>query len=71
MMRLNEEWKLIVKKAWSIRLLVLAAFMSGIEVILPFYSTSIPQGLFAALSFAFTAGAFVARIVAQKGLNGQ
>jgi hypothetical protein len=65
-MHLYENWKDIVKKAWSIRFIVLAGVLSGIEVILPFFSDSIPHGLFALLSFSAVSAAFVARIVAQK-----
>jgi hypothetical protein len=63
---LTPSWKLIVRKAWSIRLLVLAGLLSGVEVILPFFADSLPRGLFAALSFTAVAMAFIARLVAQK-----
>ncbi len=65
-MKLITDWKRIIKKAWSIRLLVIAGLLSGTEMILPLFVESFPRGLFAVLSFIFTAAAFVARIVAQK-----
>lgn len=65
-MKLYDNWRSIVRKAWSIRLMVVAAVLSGFEVILPFFQDLVPRGAFAALSFAAVAGAFVARIVAQK-----
>ena len=68
-MKLIDDWKKILKKAWSIRLLVIAGLLSGVEIILPLLVDSFPKGGFAALSFIFTAAAFVARIVAQKGLE--
>lgn len=61
-------WKELVRRAWSIRLLVLAGVLSGLEVILPFFSEDIPRNLFAVLSFFAVAAAFVARLVVQKGL---
>ena len=64
-MTLVADWKRILRKAWSIRLLLLAGLLSGIEVMLPFYDGSMPRGWFAALSGLTVAGAFVARIVAQ------
>lgn len=67
-MKLLTDWKRILKRAWSIRLLILAGVLSGIEVILPFFSDAIPRGPFAVLSFLAVAGAFVARLVAQKEL---
>ena len=51
------------------RLMFLAAILSGVEVVLPFISEALPRGLFAVLSFLTVAGAFVARLVAQKGLS--
>lgn len=65
-MKLLTNWKRILKRAWSIRLLILAGVLSGIEVVLPFFSDSIPRGPFAVLSFLAVGGAFVARLVAQK-----
>lgn len=65
-MNLASNWKQILKKAWSVRLMILAALLSGIEVVLPFFSDSIPRGPFAVLSFLAVGGAFVARLVAQK-----
>lgn len=65
-MRLQANWKQILKKAWSVRLLLLAALLSGVEVALPFFSGTLPRGPFAALSFLAVASAFVARLVAQK-----
>lgn len=61
-----ENWRSVLKKAWSIRLMLLAAVLSGIEVILPVFSRSMPEGLFAGLSFITVMAAFVARLVAQK-----
>ncbi len=68
-MKLIDDWKKILKKAWSIRLLVIASLLSGVEIIIPLLVDSFPKGVFAALSFVFTAAAFIARIVAQKGFE--
>lgn len=65
-MRLLTNWKQILKKAWSVRLLIIAAVLSGIEVALPFFADTLPRGPFAVLSFAAVALAFIARLVAQK-----
>ena len=68
MLCLYPNWKEIARRAWSIRFLVLAGILSGLEVILPFFSEDIPRNLFAVLSFVAVAAAFVARLVAQKGI---
>jgi hypothetical protein len=62
-------WRAVLRKAWSMRLMFLAAVLSGAEIALPLFSESIPRGSFAALSFFTVAAAFVARLVAQEGLS--
>ena len=68
MMQLYPNWKDIAKRSWSLRFVVLAGILSGLEVILPFFSDEIPRNLFAVLSFVAVSAAFVARLVAQKGI---
>lgn len=65
-MKLYADWKVILKKAWSIRFMLLAGVLSAIEVILPFFEDHFPRGLFAAMSGVAVGAAFVARLVAQK-----
>lgn len=66
MIHLSDDWRRILRKAWSIRFIILAGLLSGAEVILPFFADAIPRGIFAVLSFAAVSAAFIARIVAQK-----
>lgn len=68
-MRLVDNWRTIIRNAWSIRLILLAGFLSGLEVALPYF-TNIPSGLFSVLTLGVTASAFVARLVAQKKIGG-
>lgn len=70
-MKLNPDWKRILTRAWSIRLIALAGVLSGIEVILPFLGDAlpIPAGSFAALSVFITTSAFIARIISQKDFH--
>lgn len=65
-------WRRVLRHAWSIRLIVLAGILSGIEIALPLIDGFVPieRGLFAALSFLATAGAFVARLIAQQSVSG-
>ena len=65
-MKLVNDWQNILKRAWSIRLMIAAGILSGVETILPFFSDALPRGLFAVLSFGAVAAAFVARLLAQK-----
>lgn len=65
-MKLLANWKCILKRAWSIRLMILAGLLSGLEVILPMFIHELPRGLFSILSLLVIGGAFVARILAQQ-----
>jgi len=68
-MRLASDWKYIAKKAWSFRLGILAALLSGAEIVLPLFVDSFPRHIFAVLSFITVVSAVFARLVAQKGLD--
>lgn len=68
-MKLHSNWKNILRKAWSVKFLALAGVLQGVEVALPLFADAIPRGAFALLSFLSVAGAFVARIVAQKDVE--
>ena len=68
-MKLVFNWRDVLKKAWSMRLMFVAALLSGAEIVLPLFSESIPRGLFAVGSFFTVSAAFAARIIAQKGLS--
>ena len=60
-MRLLPNWKAVLRYAWSIRFIALAAALSGAEVALPLIERflPIPAGIFAALSFVTVAAAFI------------
>ena len=67
-MHLYDNWKEILQRSWSLRFIILAGVLSGLEVILPFFSNEIPRNLFAVLSYLAVSAAFVARLVAQRGI---
>lgn len=69
-----ENWREILRHAWSVRLMLLAALLSAIEVsiqVLLAFSVKlpIPGGLFAAFAGFVTLAATVARFVAQQKLG--
>ena len=70
-MKLVANWRTVLRCAWSIRLMLLAGILSGLEIALPLLEgvLSIPPGLFAALSGLVTCGALIARLVAQKHIG--
>jgi hypothetical protein len=67
-MQLYENWREIVRKAWSIRFMVLAGLLTGLEVVVPLMAGFLPHGLFAALAGLSTCAALIARLVAQKSV---
>ncbi len=67
-MKLYDNWREIVRRSWSLRFIILAALLSGCEIALPLIGDIFDPGVFAGLSFVFTAAAFIARLVAQKGI---
>ena len=68
-MQLVSNWSRVLRRAWSIRLILIAGFFSGAEIGLPYLAPETPSGLFAGLSALATAGAFISRLVAQKGVS--
>lgn len=67
-MRLYDNWRDILRRAWSIRLMLIAGALSAAEIVLPLYADTFPRGTFAALSALATVGAFVARLIAQRDI---
>lgn len=63
---LLKDWRKTLVRAWSIRLMLLAALLSGIEAALPYFEPSGRwRGAFAALSGLVTIAALIARLTAQ------
>ena len=62
-MKLLPDWKLILRKAWSVRLIVLAAIFSAAEVVVPLFYDAMPRNTFALLSGVTTAAALMARVI--------
>jgi len=68
-MTLKDDWRDVVRKAWSVKFMVLAFVLTMAEVMLPFFSDAVPPRMFAVLSGLAVAGAFVSRLVAQKDMQ--
>lgn len=70
-MHLVSNWRDILRTAWSVRFMILAAIFTALEVALPLLEgyLPIPPGVFAALSGFSSAAAFLSRFIAQKGLS--
>jgi hypothetical protein len=68
-MELLPEWKRIARRAWSFRLAIVAALLSGVEVALPLFVDELPRNLFASLAFVAAVGSAWARVVAQSRMH--
>lgn len=66
---LRHDWKIILRRAWSIRLMLVAGLLTGCEAVLPLYIDAIPRGAYAVLSSLVIAAAMVARLMAQRGVS--
>lgn len=66
-MQLIDDWKRQFPKLWSVRLSILAALASSIEVAFNFYATGKAPVLVIAAAM-ISLGAAIARIVSQPGL---
>lgn len=68
-MKLLPEWKWLLRKAWSIRLIVLSGLLSGCEVVLPLFVDAMPRNIFAGLSLLAAVGSAFARVVDQPKME--
>lgn len=68
-LQLLPDWRRIVRKAWSIRLVVLSGLLAGAEVALPLFVDAMPRNIFALLSMAAAIGGAVARVIDQPKME--
>lgn len=70
-MKLLDDWKTTLGRAWSVRWIIAAGLLSGAEVALPLVREAVeplgilPPGVFAILAALASCGAVVARVLAQ------
>lgn len=67
--RLLNDWRKIVRRAWSIRFSLLAAILSAAEMVVPLFGDALPRGLFVLLAFVASIGATISRLMVQKGMR--
>lgn len=68
-MTLVDDAKTVLLKAWSIRLALLAALFSALEVALPFFAPFVPPHAMAIMATIASAGAAIARVIAQPKMH--
>lgn len=70
-MNLIPNWREVLSKAWSVRFIVLATILSGLEVVLGIVDLGIPRGLFASVAGLVSAGALLARVLLQQNMESE
>lgn len=71
-MTLVTGWHNILRKAWSIRLILIAGLLTGAEAVISMVGANWlpgPQWARLLLIFCVMSGAFAARLLAQKGMS--
>ena len=68
-MKFIDDFHTVWRKAWSVRLLLLASVLAGCEAILPIFQPEQPSPWWSVLTFAVVAGALWARFIAQPGMH--
>ncbi len=66
---LLDDWRRVLRRAWSIRLSVVAAIFTAAEVVVPLFGDVLPRGVFVLLAFSASIGAAIARLVAQPEMH--
>ena len=54
---LLDDWRKIARRAWSVRLSIVAAIFTAAEVVVPLFGDVLPRGVFVLLAFSASIGA--------------
>jgi riboflavin transporter FmnP len=68
-MMLRNDWRHILRKAWSMKLMIIAGILTALEVILPLFAEDMPRGFFVGMNLVIIPAAMVARVMSQKGFQ--
>ncbi len=68
-MRVRRDWRYILNRAWSVRLMILSAVLGAVEITLPRLSELVPPNTFAVLSMLVAVSAAVVRVLNQPGMD--
>ena len=67
-MQLKKDWKIVIKKAWSVRLVALSAIFSAAQLAIPIYADTLDRDTFALLSILACIGAIFVRVLTQGNM---
>jgi hypothetical protein len=69
MVKLIPEWKSVLLKAWSVRLMAFMAILSAAELSLPLFRDTMGPASFAFLTFGVAAVAIFVRVLRQGNMD--
>ena len=68
--KLIDDWRAVLKRAWSLKFSLLAALLGAAEMVVQFYQPAgIRPGVFAGIAGAVSLASALARLVAQRELS--
>ena len=68
-MRLVSDWRLILRKAWSVRLMLLATALNSLAAVWFVLSDNVPEWLFLVSGICIPMAALVARLIDQPRMR--
>lgn len=72
---LIHDWRKVLKYSWTVRFIIAAGFLSGLEILLPFLEDwlqtyfHLPRWVYPSLMALITCAAVVARLLAQPKMH--
>lgn len=67
-MKIKDNWRVILRKAWSVKFMVLAALFDGLASVWFVMSDAVPTPAFMAIGVGLNLAGVLARIVKQDGI---
>lgn len=68
--RVIPHWRRFLRYAWSVRLILIAGFLAGLQSILPLLADVVPPRWLAPLTFLTVMAALVAQFIVQQKISG-
>lgn len=68
-MKLLPNWKSVITKAWSVRLMAFGIFLQSVELFLPNLEGIVPDNWLGYGAIGVSLTGIIARLVAQEGLK--
>jgi hypothetical protein len=67
--QVSPTWRTTLRKAWSVRLNLLATLFLAMELIVPFLTNKVPPYMFVILALVSVIGSTWARVLIQKNMQ--